>query len=259
MLSAIRVPEYVKEMYSRYKKLSEDIYEVIETAGQKEKIQAGTDLCQYSDNGYLIYIVDGFFKYISDAKLVRLYSRSDFIIPGSSGNNASLCSDFAADITVFSKKPFLDAVRKDTVLLDKWLCHQHLENSINRCLAGAYMEVNTIPDFNLEEYDNGDAIVKEGEKPLAIYEMVSGSAIAMHHDKEIGEICEGEIFGEISFLTECSRTATVIASERCMVRTVNKDDFLDMTKCDPQLIFSIAQTLAHRIVKLNDRVVGKII
>lgn len=259
MLSAIRVPGYVKEMYSHYKELSKDIYEVIETLGEKEKIEAGTDLCQYSDKGYLYYIVDGYFKYTSDSKLVRLYSQSDFIIPGCSGDNTSLRSDFAADITVFSKQPFLDAIRTDTALLDKWVRLQHLENSINRCLACAYMEVNTIPDFNLEEYDKNDVIVKEGEKPLTIYEMVSGSAIAIHHEKKLGEIREGEIFGEISFLTECSRTATVIASERCMVRTVNKDDFLNMIKCDPQLIFSVAQTLAHRIVKLNDRVVGKII
>ena len=59
--------------------------------------------------------------------------------------------------------------------------------------------------------------------------------------------------------TESTRTATIGAVEKCFVRVVTKEDFLKLIKCNPQLVLAISKTLAHRIVQLNEKIIGKII
>lgn len=86
--------------------------------------------------------------------------------------------------------------------------------------------------------------------------MVSGSAIVLRDNKKIGRINTGEIFGEISFLTESTRTATVKADKNSFVHVVNKDDFSKLIETNLHLIISISKTLAQRIVQLNDQLLG---
>ncbi len=71
----------------------------------------------------------------------------------------------------------------------------------------------------------------------------------------VGRINPGEIFGEMGFFTKSPRTATVKATSRCCVRTVNQDDFFEVLKTNHRLSVTIAQALSKRIVELNNRII----
>ena len=109
--------------------------------------------------------------------------------------------------------------------------------------------------FFIEE---GDIIIKEGNESRNIFEMVSGSVDASKNNRQLGIIHEGEVFGEVSFFTGKRRTATVTALEKCMVRVIHQDNFADMIRHNPSFVISISETLAKRIVNLNQKLTNNI-
>ncbi len=70
-------------------------------------------------------------------------------------------------------------------------------------------------------FQPGEVIVKEGEQDdAAMYILISGrAAVTTGEQGEVilDEVQVGEFFGELSFLTESPRTATVQALEPCIV------------------------------------------
>ena len=87
--------------------------------------------------------------------------------------------------------------------------------------------------------------------------MIEGEAVVTSNGHEIGHIGPEEFFGEISFLTESSRSASVRATDRCMVRVISKKDFLQQIRTNPQFIITISRKLAQRVVELNKKIASQ--
>ncbi|MCP4604111.1 MAG: cyclic nucleotide-binding domain-containing protein [Proteobacteria bacterium] len=255
MLSIKGVPDELENIYTEYKNLSKEIYRFVEDNARPERLSANTNLFECAENGAYVYILEGYFKLASQDKILRLYSESDFVNLENNFAGLTLSSEFASDIVVFEKNPFLEKLHTNTEIFEKWIYLQNFENKISLSLCSFYLASEVEATFELREYGEGDVITKEGDPPSEIYEMINGNATVLLGERTIGRIGSGEIFGEISFLTERSRTATVIASGRCFVRIVKKEDFFSLIENNPHLGISISKTLANRIVDLNDRLV----
>ncbi len=253
MLSIKGVPDELENVYSKYKNLAKEVYMCAEDLAQPERIPADTDLFERAPRGSIAYILEGYFKLNSGAKTLRLYSENDFIQPNNNLARHTLASDFASIAVFFERDAFLSKLGQSKELLDKWTSLQDYENKLNLSLADLYLSEEVQPQFELREYAAGDVITKEGDPPDEIFEMMSGNGKVFFGEQEIGRIGPQEIFGEISFLTESVRTATVIAENRCFVRIVSKEDFFSLIGSNPQLGVTISKTLAKRIVELNDR------
>ena len=92
--------------------------------------------------------------------------------------------------------------------------------------------------MNLREYKKGDNIIVEGEEPDCLFEMIEGSARVEAQGAVVGSINSEELFGEVSFLTESKRTATVIAESYCLVNTMNGESFDQMNAVPPSIWLS---------------------
>ncbi len=252
MLALVEVPDYVQNMYATYKKLAKEVYSFVKDSGENERAQNEKDLLRLKEEFSIIYINEGFFKLFHKGNVVRLYSESDFIISGSESEPDSiLCSDFAGEVTVFEKNAFFDKIKSDKKILETWITLTDLENKINRTLAGTYIQQTISPDFSLKEFKEDDIIILEGDKSTDIFELISGSAKAYQKDNEVGPINEGEIFGEVRFFTGEPRTATVKASQKCMVRIINETNFADMIRHNPNFAISVSKTLAKRVANVT--------
>ena len=257
MLSVIEAPDDVNELYARYKKQADSLYASIKAAGKETRLISKTDLFDYAARGYFIYIMDGFFKLLHNGKMIRWYSQSDFIPALDSGRIFTLVSDFGTVVSLFEKNEFLKSITAKKKIFWQWIALRQMEDQINLSLSSAYLRQETKPIFKLKEFNEGAVIMNEGEVAAEIFEMISGSARVTHNSETVGQINEGEVFGEISFLTQSKRTATVKASEKCLVRVIGEADFFDLIKTNPRFLISIAKTLAKRIVELNDRIQEK--
>lgn len=66
--------------------------------------------------------------------------------------------------------------------------------------------------------------------------------------KNLVKIPEGSIFGEMSMLEDAPRSATIVAGEGGVtVLEINKDDFLNLMKTEPELAYNLLRTLYNRI------------
>ncbi len=258
MLTLKGEPPFLAEMYDEYKKRSRTLYAEITAYGTPLRLQPEQDLFrQFEGSDTVFYIVEGFFRLKDGEKFLRLYSGDDFVVaPGSLSGRLTLTSDMATDVVRFDFEQLVRNLSSSYELNAAWLRLMDTESKINAALCSLYREDTARVDFSLREYGPGETIIREGDEPCEIFEMISGAAEVLTEGRVIGTIGVGELFGEISFLTESTRTATVRASEKSLVRVADKQAFLHMIKHNPELIMTISRTLAQRLVRMNDQITG---
>ena len=68
MLSMKNTPDFLNDMYVKYKSLSKEIYEAVKDQGNQEKLSGNTDLLAYIQNNNLcVYLLDGYWKLTHDS------------------------------------------------------------------------------------------------------------------------------------------------------------------------------------------------
>lgn len=254
MLSIRDVPDNVEAIYQRYKELSRDMYARIFKKMSAKRLPVNVDLFEFIAQGQIVYVIEGYFKLGHERKVVRLFSEGDFVIFDGARDGFELRSEFASEVAYLPRKTLIGML-SDKKVAEAWLSLQQCSTALSLALASSYMEDDVQAEFQFKNYAVGEEITREGEAPDAIYELISGEAVVLADGVEVGRIHSGEIFGEIGFLTDSARSATVQAAGNCFVRVVNKDDFFKLIESNPNLIISIAKTLARRVVELNGRLV----
>ncbi|MEQ8663293.1 MAG: serine/threonine-protein kinase [Gammaproteobacteria bacterium] len=82
-------------------------------------------------------------------------------------------------------------------------------------------EVARVADWR--EYAAGDAIFSEGTKEKAFYVIAEGSVAVTINGTRIRDIEVGDCFGEMEYLSETGRTATVLANRDSTIVKVERD------------------------------------
>lgn len=87
-----------------------------------------------------------------------------------------------------------------------------------------------VKQMQLEQYDQGDLIITEGEQGSSLYVLVSGEVKVYTKGPKgesvyLAKLSEGDFFGEVSVLTGKPRTATISASTRAELLRLDKEKF----------------------------------
>ena len=257
MLTLESTTDALEALYAEYKEKAEAFYREIAHLATTTILKADINLLTMSDgdpNGMVIYILEGYFRLIYSKKVVRLYSENDFVGAHHHLTDVTLSSEFASEIAMIKWSELSELFIANQMLGAKWFHLLDLENKLNLGLCAQLVDERIQPSLELRQLKAGDVIIQEGSEALEIYEMISGIARVAVDGKTVGEIHSGEIFGEMSFLLECARTATVIAETACCVRVVTKNDFFALIEVDRHLSAAIAKTMARRVIELNQRV-----
>lgn len=100
---------------------------------------------------------------------------------------------------------------------------------------------------NEGHYDAGAVIVREGGHTETLFVILEGVAKVVRRGRTIARLVPGEFFGEISMIDGRPRVATVVADTpmRCLV--LHHDDLRRLLMDDPQMAWSLLQTLASRL------------
>ncbi len=257
MLTVVDIPEDLTKMYEQSKKLSAKIIDFIDGSGRKQEVPGNQDILGFCP-GY-IFINKGYFKFYKGSKLIRLYSENDSLWLQNKSNfdDCRLTCEFGSEITVFKNKNVLEAIAGNPDLLKTWLALHELDAQIMRLLCSLYIVDKVSPDIEIRNAKNGDVLIKEGDEPDKIFIMVDGKAVVTRNGKSVGTIESGEVFGELSFITNQPRTSTVTANANCLIQAMSYDDFLKIIPNRPNLIMTLSKSLSNRIVKLNKELTGK--
>lgn len=104
-------------------------------------------------------------------------------------------------------------------------------------------------------YRDGEVIVREGEAGTCMYAIQRGRVQVWKRGRDgeilIGELGEGEIFGEMAVFDGEVRSATVRAVQEALVITVDQKTFLRRIQDDPTIAFTLVRMMSSRIRRLN--------
>jgi len=96
-------------------------------------------------------------------------------------------------------------------------------------------------------YETGETLVWENENNQDVFVLIDGKLDAFVRDSDTGtSINPGDVFGEIAWLTNGSRAATVRAAMRSTCLVIKDNDLKFLAQKYPSILMSIAGTVARR-------------
>lgn len=113
----------------------------------------------------------------------------------------------------------------------------------------------------VEEYGDGEAIVKQGDEGSSLYILHRGAcnvevSVGSASPTVVNTLASPAFFGEMSLLTGEPRSATVRAKGDALVFVIGKELFKDILVAEPKISEELATALAKRQVE-TDSFVGK--
>ena len=107
-------------------------------------------------------------------------------------------------------------------------------------------------------YRDGEVICCQGEHANCMYIVQTGAAEVVRRsgmeDAVVGELSNGDIFGEMSIFDRQPRSATVRARGEARVLTLDKRASMRRVHEDPTLAFRILEKLSLRVRRLDEEV-----
>ena len=109
-------------------------------------------------------------------------------------------------------------------------------------------------------YQAGEVLVRQGEVGDCMYVIQSGKVELIKdsegHEIFLGELGEGDFFGEMDLFGKEPRAATARAVSEVRVLTVDKKLLLRRIQEDPSLAFRIIQKLSNRVREVENELMN---
>ncbi len=106
------------------------------------------------------------------------------------------------------------------------------------------------------EYADKEVVCHQGDKGDCMYMIQSGKAEVLRQEGDsemiLGELTQGDIFGEMSLFEKRPRSATVRVKGKTRILTLDRRMFMKRIHEDPSLAFNILQKMSQRIRSLDD-------
>ena len=141
------------------------------------------------------------------------------------------------------------------------LSYNEKGNEVRFELSHQHNESNMVPrifqDQEERTFKDQEYVFREGEESNYLYYIVSGTFEIYASGRLISTLTPDDIFiGEMSFLLNDKRSATVVSRGRSVVKPIPKKTFVNVIKDKPHYGIFLARLLAQRLSKLNATVVG---
>ncbi len=102
----------------------------------------------------------------------------------------------------------------------------------------------------------GEVLVREGERSNQLFWLMHGQLevvkVVQNHQVRLNTIEAGELVGELSFLDQKPRSATVKAATECQLIVLEYSEFQEMLAAQPKWMKKILITLTSRIRKMSE-------
>lgn len=116
---------------------------------------------------------------------------------------------------------------------------------------------NEYPTFFSERdevtFEKNDIVFSQGDESNYLYYIVSGVYEIIANNTKISRLTPADLFlGEMSFLLNNERSATVKALRKGVLLKITKEDFINAMKKKPYYGILLSRILAHRLVQMHE-------
>lgn len=106
-----------------------------------------------------------------------------------------------------------------------------------------------------KHFESGETIFNQNDDSKDIYFLIHGKAgVYINSDRKIAEIRSGEVFGEMSYLLDEPRTATIIAETNLSVMIISTQIFEELIDMNSRISKNIISLLSSRLKKADQKV-----
>ncbi|NNK93397.1 MAG: cyclic nucleotide-binding domain-containing protein, partial [Desulfobacterales bacterium] len=132
--------------------------------------------------------------------------------------------------------------------------------SIEEALRRTVAHEESLPAYlinpDVEEYEDGDVIIREGNTDRDFFRLIRGALTVVKGGKKIAELTEpGEYFGEMAALSGEQRTASVISQGRSTIKRFPGDKLDEVIAKYPDVSYHLYKTMTKRLLKSNQIIV----
>ena len=249
-------PEFDK-LSSLGKKLTEQITQLLKPTQQDLLIPAGEHFLSQFENGGIYLIKSGIVFLADQERRLFGYEEGELILitPGANDWPLKYYSELAIVVDHYLMQDLSITLSKNESLNKTWLSYLQAQIQMISLLFAAAIEHDPVLEPGLEYIDPDQVIMRQGELEKTVYTMVEGSADVFVDGVKVGQIKREEIFGAFSCLTNAPRSATVVATSRCLVAKLPKESFLELITARPHAALQLLQEMAETITSLNQKVV----
>jgi len=255
LLATVELPSVAYEIHRDSLRTLHRLKQELQLAPSPFCLRVGADLRKEWADAYVL-VRGGILKLLHQGRLLRLYSSGDLIRP-SALPGVQIEAMFGCELGAIRRETFEAAVNENPTACRLWSEFCMLENDLNQLLCAAYAPHDLQPHVALRNYASGEVVIHAGDPPGEIFELLQGEAVATAGAVELGRISEGEIFGEMSFLSGEPRCATVTTTAPSLIQVINRKDFELAARARPELMLALGRTLARRLFELNQRWLAK--
>ncbi len=129
--------------------------------------------------------------------------------------------------------------------------------SVDEVLKRTVLTKESLPAYlvnpDMEKYDDGDVIIREGNTDNDFFELIQGAVIVVKGGKKIAEITQpGAYFGEMSAISGEARSASIISKGRSTVRRFPGDKLFEVIENYPDVTKHLFRTMVSRLEHSNE-------
>ena len=100
-------------------------------------------------------------------------------------------------------------------------------------------------------YQPGEEVFSEGSPGTSMYVVIDGNIEIRVGGKSMEVAGRGSIIGEMALIDSCTRSATVVAQDYCVLAQVNRSQFLLLMQKTPRFGLCVMKTLVTRLRSMN--------
>lgn len=233
-------------LYSRAQRAAGALFEALNDEAQDVTLSASEPL--ESREGYLL-VEDGFLKLTCKDRVIRHYQAGDMLSLPQILPEARITTEFATQGRFLPKARVFEAGNPHA--LAELVAFLEAESQLLAAICAEHAETAPVPRMRIRNVEAGEELIREGSRTDEVFVLLEGKAEARVAGVVVGDIHPTEFIGEISLLTQTACSASVIATEHCMLQVLHKSDLADAMRVRPALLLELATTLAQRLTKTN--------
>jgi type IV pilus assembly protein PilB len=128
--------------------------------------------------------------------------------------------------------------------------------SVEEILKRTIITKEALPAYlinpDVERYEDGDVIIREGNRDVDFFKLVQGSLSVVKQSKKIGQIVEpGEYFGEMAAISGEPRSASIISKGRSVIKRFPGDKLSEIIQKYPDVAKHLFEISAKRLDQAN--------
>lgn len=100
-------------------------------------------------------------------------------------------------------------------------------------------------------YQPGEKVFIEGSPGTSMYIVLDGNIEIRVGGKSMEVAGRGSIIGEMALIDSCTRSATVVAQDYCVLAQVNRSQFLSLMQKTPRFGLCVMKTLVTRLRNMD--------